>query len=1110
MKKFSAITLLIIIVFSSCKKTDNKRFSKIDADQSGITFNNKIIETDSFNILTSEYIFNGGGVAIGDFNNDSKQDVFFTGNQVDNKLYLNKGNFTFEDITTISGTAASKKWKTGVATVDINNDGFLDIYICAAMYPSKEEKANMLFVNQGLNENGIPIFKEMAKEYGIADSGNSMNATFFDYDNDGLLDLYVLNNVDVHVLPSNYRNKITDGTALSNDRLYKNNGDGTFTDVTIEAGITIEGYGLGIAISDLNNDGWSDIYISNDYLTNDILYTNNQDGTFSNNIDDFIKHQSKFSMGNDISDFNNDGYLDIITLDMLGETNYRLKTTIRDTKYNDYVMNKRYGYSHQYMRNMLQIGQGKDLPFSETGLLAGVSRTDWSWSPLFFDANNDGYKDLFITNGFPRDITDLDFGEFNFNVRRFLSPRQILDSIPVVKIPNYSFENNLNGTFKNTSASWGLDIPSFSNGAAFCDFDNDGDLDYIVNNINEEAFLFQNNTNTKDQTNANYIKLKLIGTRNNTYGIGSKIVLRFADNKFQFHEQYLTRGYMSSVSDQIHFGINNSTQVKSIEVLWPDGGFQKLENPSINTTLTFHQKEASVPSENTLTFPLIEEKNKQVFQEISNSLNVSYKHEELDMIDFNVQRILPKKLTQNGPCITKGDINGDGIEDFIVGSSSGTAPEVFIQGKNGKFSNYPLYTDVYNKTFEEESMVLFDLENDGDLDLYLVSGSNEFMKGLEFYTDRLFINDGKGNFKLSENKIPNIQASGSVVTAGDFNNDGLQDLFIGGRTPFAKFPMAENSFLLRNENGVLKDVTETLAPELRNIGMLTDALWQDFDEDGKLDLIVIGEYMPITFFKNNESGFELIENTGLDNIYGWWQTIKAADFDNDGDVDFIVGNLGGNNIYQPTAERPMHILHKDFDNNGTVDPVAFAYFRKNYIDTTYISAPVNFGGDLFGQSPLFRAKFNLYKEYAAATQSILFTTEELDKSEKLTANFDRTVYIENLGNGKYKADQLPLEAQYSTINGIEILDFNDDGYNDILLIGNDFGNEVFIGRYDAFNGLLLQNDGNGNFKSVSTSKSGFFVPGDAKSITTVKNSKNALPYYIVTQNRDSIRIFQKN
>lgn len=1107
MRILSAALLLISII--SCNNQTPTLFQIVPASESGIEFNNKIIETDSFNILTSEYIFNGGGVAVGDFNNDDKPDIFFTGNQVSNKLYLNKGDLQFNDVTETSGLLANDKWKTGVAVVDINNDGFLDVYICAAMYPSKSLRANMLFVNQGLNEDGIPIFKEKAKEYGISDTGNSMNATFFDYDKDGLLDLYVLNNVDVHELPSNYRKKITDGSALSNDKLYHNNGDNTFTDVTIEAGITIEGYGLGIAISDVNSDGWSDIYIGNDYLTNDLLYINNQDGTFTNTIDELVKHQSKFSMGNDISDYNNDGYLDIITLDMLGETNNRIKTTIRDTKYNDYVLNERYGYSYQYMRNMLQLGQGINIPYSEIGLLAGISRTDWSWSPLFFDADNDGFKDLFITNGFPRDITDLDFGEFNFNVRRFLSPSQILDSIPVVKIPNYAFKNNQKGLFKDVSNKWGIDAPSFSNGAAFCDLDNDGDLDYIVNNINDEAFLFKNNTNNNEINKTHFLKVKLIGPETNRNGIGAKVVVRKKNNEFQYQEQYLTRGYMSSVDEVMHFGLGDLKTIKSLEIIWPNGKQQKIENIKVDQTITIDYQNADSNNIQELAFPLNPKKSSEIYAEVSKKVGVDYFHKELDIIDFNVQRILPKKLTQNGPCVTVGDINDDGFEDFIIGSSSGFSPQVFVQDKNGNFSSELLFKDEYNKTFEEESMVLFDIDNDGDLDLYLVSGSNEFMKGNEFYTDRLMINDGQGNFQLKNENMPIIQASGSIVAAEDFNNDGFTDLFIGGRTPFAKFPLPEKSFLLLNDNGILKDVTDTLAPDLRNIGMITDAIWKDFDNDGRNDLIITGEYMPITFYKNEKTKFRRLEHTGLDSLIGWWNSIEGTDVDNDGDIDFIVGNMGGNNLFQPSKNRPVTILFKDFDNNETIDPVSFAYLKKSYSDTSYVSVPVNFGGDLFGQSPLFRSKFNLYKEYANTTQSTLFTKEELDSVQTLTANFDRSIYVENLGEGKFRFKQLPIETQFSTINDIALTDYNADGNIDLFLVGNDYGNEVFIGRYDASNGLLLEGDGKGNFKSISTTDSGFLTKGDAKTVSKLENANGVDAYYIVTQNRGPIKIFQK-
>ena len=677
MRKFHFFSLIILTIIA-CQKKENTLFLKIPADQSGITFNNTIVETDSFNIINSEYIFNGGGVAVGDFNNDNRPDLFFTGNQVANKLYLNQGDFEFLDVSKDSDIEAKDKWKTGIALIDINNDSFLDVYICAAMYPSSSEKANILFVNQGLNGDGIPTFKDMAAAYGIADSGNSMNATFFDYDKDGLLDLYVLNNVDVHELPSNYRAKITDGSAVSNDRLYHNNGDNTFTDVTLEAGITIEGYGLGIAIADLNSDGWSDIYVSNDYLSNDILYVNNGDGTFSNKIGELIKHQSKFSMGNDISDFNNDGFLDIMTLDMLGETNYRLKTTNSKSRYNDYIFNEKYGYEYQYTRNMLQTGRGVGIPYQEIGLMAGISKTDWSWSPLFVDMDNDGYRDLLITNGFPRDITDLDFGEFNFNMRRYLSPIQILDSIPVVKIPNYAYKNNGNGLFSDVGQEWGLNVPSFSNGAVFADLDNDGDMDYVVNNINDEAFLFENTLDKQKELGHNFLMVDLLGPETNTSGIGAKIAIRFNDDSLQYYEHHLSRGYMSSVHDIAHFGLGESGDIKCLEILWPDGKFQKLNGVKVNQTIQLNYTDASQVSPNEVAFPFTPKKTAPIYKEVSDSVGISYTHQEKDMIDYNVQRILPHKLTQNGPCLVSGDLNGDGTEDFIVGSASGYSPEIFF------------------------------------------------------------------------------------------------------------------------------------------------------------------------------------------------------------------------------------------------------------------------------------------------------------------------------------------------------------------------------------------------------------------------------------------------
>lgn len=1095
----------------SCSEPNKTLFSLIPSNKSGVHFNNRIIETDSFNIITNEYIFNGGGVAIGDFNNDGLADIFFSGNQVPNKLYLNQGNFEFKDISEEAGIGAENSWSTGIAVVDINNDNLLDIYICTAMLPTEQQKRNLLFVNLGLNEAGIPVFEEMAEKFGIADSGNSMGATFFDYNKDGFLDLYILNNVDIHVLPANYRTKITDGSALSNDKLYRNNGDGTFSDVTLEAGITIEGYGLGLAISDLNYDGWPDIYVSNDYLTNDILYINNQDGTFSNQIEEYIKHQSKFSMGCDISDYDNDGFLDIITLDMLGETNERIKTTIANNKYTTYILNDKFDYEYQYSRNMLQKGNGNGVPFSEMGLMAGVSRTDWSWSPLFVDMDNDGYKDLLITNGFPRDITDLDFGEFKFNVSRYLAPGKILDSIPTIKIPNYGFKYNGDSRFIDVSNDWGLNTPSFSNGAAFADLDNDGDLDYIVNNINDEAFIFKNNLENFDKENSNYLIIKLKSDSSTTPTIGTKVVIRYEDDKFQYHEHYLNRGYMSSVQDLAHFGLKDVSKVQKVEVLWPDGKFQELFNLNTNQIISIEHKNAKNITNDRLNFPLVPKANIQKeFTEVSKDVLVNYMHKEADFIDFNVQRILPHKLTQNGPCLASGDLNGDGYEDFIVGSSTGYAPQLFFQKEDGTFLNMPLFSSTEEMKYEEESMVLFDLDNDGDLDLYLVSGSNEFAPESEFYVDRLMINDGKGNFQQAKDRMPVIKSSGSVVSPYDFDGDGYVDLFVGGRTPFAQYPVPEKSFLLRNDQGILKDVTDNMAPKLRNIGMVTDATWHDIDSDGIKDLVIVGEFMPITFFKNEKSKLRKLENTGIDSLIGWWESIQGVDFDNDGDIDFVVGNMGANNFYQPSKERPISLIAKDFDNNGTIDPVMFAYFRTNFDSQKFESFPVNFWGDLYGQSPIFRKKFNSFKAYSKSTQSTLFSQEELAGSQHFVGNYDRSICLENLGDGTFAFRQLPWEVQIAPINGILALDFDEDNHMDVLLIGNDFGNEISIGRYDAFNGAVLKGNGKGDFEVVPPEQSGFMVDGDAKHIIYLKNAIGKNPYIIVTQNRGSLKIFQKN
>ena len=1083
-------------------------FKQLSSEKSGIHFNNTIVETDSFNILTSEYIFNGGGVAIGDFNNDDKSDILFTGNQVANKLYLNKGDFKFEDVSEESGIGAADAWCTGVTVVDINLDGWLDVYICTAMKDKSDQRKNLLFVNQGPNKKGVPTFLEMAGKYGIDDSGNSMNATFFDYDRDGLLDLYVLNNQQVHTLPTNYRPKINDGSAISNDRLYHNNGNGTFSDVTVEAGIVYEGFGLGLAVSDLNYDGWPDIHVSNDYLTNDLLYMNNGDGTFTNQIEDYIKHQSKFSMGSDIADYDNDGLLDIITLDMLGETNQRMKTTIGNTNYLEYILNERYDYQYQYMRNMLHKGSSSGGNFSEIGLMAGISKTDWSWSPLFMDVDNDGFRDLLITNGFPRDITDRDFGDFRLGAASFLSAEQILDSIPVVKIPNYAYKNKGDWTFEEAGNTWGLSIPSFSNGAAYADLDSDGDLDYVVNNINEEAFIFENRSESESLEGRNFLRIHLKGNLKNPLAIGTKILIRYGEEQLQYYQHYLSRGYMSSMEPIVHFGVGSNQTITEVEVQWPDGNYNRLTNIPSNQIIDIDYETSKKTQDIALSTFGSNASEEAMLSEISDQLGINFQHKEQDFVDFSSQqRTLPHKLTQNGPCLTVGDINGDSFEDVIIGSSTGFSPTILVQDAHGNFEERTMFTNTSDMGYEEEDMVLFDIDNDGDLDLYLVSGSNEFAVDSEFYEDRIFINDGKGNFVLGPDRMPEINASGSVVKAVDFDNDGYTDLFVGGRTPMGGYPLAEKSFLLKNDKGVLKDVTEAYAPELRKIGMVTDAVWADYDGDDKQDLIVVGELMPITFFKNGVTSFSKIEKTGIEASLGWWESIKAQDMDGDGDLDFVAGNLGKNNFYQPTVERPVYMVAKDFDKNGSQDPICFAYFKDQ--DGTFKPYPVNFWGDINVQSPMFRQKFDFFRDYAEATLNTLFNEDEFKDALVLQGNYDGSAYVENMGNGTFAMHALPIEAQLAPLKDIMLTDIDGDGNMDVLGVGNDFGNEIFIGRYDAFNGILLKGDGKGHFTSAETSKSGFLVPGDAKAIAMVNHVRGGRLFF-VTQNKGKLLIFKGN
>jgi enediyne biosynthesis protein E4 len=1099
---------LLIVCLSACQRKSETLFRLLHADQTGITFNNSIQESDTFNILTHEYLYNGGGVGIADFNNDGLQDIFFTGNLVPNRLYLNKGNLEFGDISKSANIEGNGKWNSGVAIADINKDGWMDIYVCATMHADSADRRNMLFINNGVKDGG-PSFTDQAAQYGLEHGGYSVAAAFLDYDRDEDLDLYLLVNQRMDHIPTNYREKITDGSAPNNDRLFRNNNDGTFTDVTLHAGITLEGFGLGLSVSDLNMDGWPDIYVSNDYLSNDILYVNNQNGTFTNRIAEFVGHQSQFSMGNDAADMNNDGMPDIITTDMLPETSFRKKTTIGNKSYLNYINNEKYGYEYQYVRNMLHLNRGLDqkIKFSEIGQLAGIQQTEWSWSPLFADFDNDGNKDLVITNGFPKDITDKDFANYRAEVGNIASIGLLEDSIPVVKIPNYIFRNNGDLTFNDVTKEWGLTLPSFSNGAAFADLDNDGDLDYVINNINSEASVYENTlysgANDEHRQTNNFLRLVLMDPSNKKSAVGAKVRL-YAGGSLQFFENTIYRGFLSSVENIIHFGLGSQQTVDSVLIQWPDGNIQKLTHLPVNKVVTVTYEPSSTKR---LTTASPAKRVSSLVTEASLQSNIRFKHYEDDKIDFNLQRTLPHKFTQSGPGMAVGDINSDGLEDLVIGGSTSYSFSVFIQDKSGAFHAAQTAIKDEKKKEEDAGLLLFDADNDKDLDLYIVSGSIESYESEDPYQDRLLLNDGKGKFKLSASALPDTKASGSCVRASDFDADGDLDLFVGGRVIPGQYPSAPKSYLLMNEKGVFKDVSAAYCPAFTDLGMITDALWTDFNGDQHPDLIAVGEFTSVMFFENTGRSLQRVM-TELDEQKGWWNSITSGDFDLDGDTDYVVGNLGLNNAYEVKENFPLKAFAKDFDGNGSMDAILACYMRESMTSDEKKLFPVHFWDELNTQSPKFRNKFSRYRQYGESTMNDVLDEQDLAGALILEANQMASAYVENRGGNRFTLKPLPVLAQIAPVNGLISEDVNMDGYPDVVMVGNDYGNEVFTGRYDAFNGLILFGDGRGNFNEGSSAETGFYVPGDAKAL--VKLSSKGRDLLIASQNKDSLRVFSKN
>ncbi|PKA83568.1 VCBS repeat protein [Ulvibacter sp. MAR_2010_11] len=1087
------LPFVILISLFSCSENPSERkqktgftngettqFTKISSEISHITFQNTVQDNTEYNFLNYPYMYSGAGVAVGDIDNDGFDDIFLVSNFGANKLYKNNGDFTFQDISHLSNTEDSQGFSTGVTMLDINNDGWLDIYISKAGSVSDDNaRRNKLFINK---QNGT--FVEEAAKWGLDDSGFTTQVYPIDYDKDGDLDLYVVN----------YRYDFKNNTRISgeiqrnieevtSDQLYRNDGT-TFTKVTGQAGLNNKAWGLAAAVGDFNNDGWDDIYVSNDYLEPDTMYINQKDGTFQNQINSRIKHISFNSMGSDYADLNNDLFPDLITLDMLAENYARGKENMASMSTSNFMTLVSIGYHHAYMANMLHYNMGNGY-FKETAQFSGIVKTDWSWAPLIADYNNDGLKDVFISNGIAKDYTNRDFinsiREFNAQGKTF-TLEEVLAMLPSEKLDNYMYQNNGDLTFTKATEDWGLKDPNFSNGAAYADLDNDGDLDLIVNNINDEIGLYRNNAN------ANFAQISLKGSEKNILGIGAKVYIKTGSTT-QLQEQQLTRGYESSVSPKLTFGLGAYDEIDEIMVLWPDGKVSKISNPKANKLIAIEY--ASAKNDNIALGSITSMK-----QTINPSqLGIDYVHKENDFNDYSLQLLIPQKQSTKGTGIVKADVNKDGLDDFFVGNAAGAPAALYVQNSNGAFTKTNEALWQAEAKYEDANALFFDADGDGDQDLYVVSAGYELSATSPLLQDRLYVNDGAGTFSKS-NALPKMLTSGKSVAAGDFDGDGDLDLFVGGNVIPGKYPVSPRSYLLKNENGSFIDVT-TANGVLAEIGMVSDALFTDYDNDKDLDLLVVGEWMAPVIFTNTNGSFQKLEAiSGFEQKEGWWFSGIAGDFDGDGDQDYVLGNIGKNNKFQPKEDKPIYIYGKDFDNNGTFD-VALSKINNGKL------VPVRGKECSSEQNPFLLDKIQTYKEFASLEMKDIYGEDQLQNAYQCTAYAFESMYAENLGNGKFKLTKLPNDAQTGPTLSFVTGDFNRDGNLDIMGIGAIYDAEVETIRYDANFGYVLLGDGKNGFTYSKSHDP--FINSDAKDITQI-NIKGK-PHYFVVSNNAPLEIF---